>query len=309
MDDDEMEKLIFSSILFPGEPSEGRALLLAESIRAFAGSLSHSAIWYFAIENKSQLSESTGDKLLDLGVTLKPCMVPSEILGFPLAALPFTAALAESMASNQTEFLAWLNNDTFVLQEPKEFLLRDDKIVGVRPVHHTLVGSRYEEPLNPFWTQIYRSFNVPQEHVFPMTAHVDGVRIHPYFNAGHLVVRPERDLLRAWRDSFLEVYQLPVFREFYRRDGRYATFIHQAVLAGVILSALPPEEIQVLPSEYNYPLHLYTQDVTGCRPSSLEELVTFRYESFFEDPEWDKKIPAGEPLKQWIAERLEKQPR
>jgi hypothetical protein len=309
MDDDKMEKLIFSSLLFPGESSEGRALLLAESIRAFAGSLSKSAIWYFAIENRSRLSESTGDKLLDLGVTLKNCTVPSEILGFPLAVLPFTAALAESVASDRTEFLAWLSSDTLVLQEPKEFLLQDNKTVGVRPVHHTLVGSRYEEPLDPFWTQIYRYFDVPQEHVFPMTAHVDGVRIRPYFNAGHLVVRPERGLLRAWHDSFLEVYQLPAFREFYRRDGRYATFIHQAVLAGMILAALPPEEIQVLPSVYNYPLHLYTKDVTDSRPSSLEELVTFRYESFFEDPEWDKKIPAGEPLKRWIAERLEKQPR
>ena len=301
-----MERLIFYSLLSPGEPSERRALLLAESIRAFAGSLSQSAIWCFVIENRSRLSESAGKRLLDLGVTLKPCTVPPEILGFPLAILPFTAALAESMVSDQTEFLAWLNNDTFVLQEPKEFLLRDGKTVGVRPVHHTLVGSRYEESLDPFWTQIYGSFNVSQEHVFPMTAHVDGVKIRPYFNAGHLVVRPGRGLLRTWCDSFLEVYQLPVFREFYRRDGRYATFIHQAVLTGVILAALPPQEIQVLPSDYNYPLHLYAQDITDHRPSGLEELVTFRYESFFEDPEWNKKIPAKEPLKQWIAEQLDK---
>ncbi len=80
--------------------------------------------------------------------------------------------------------------------------------------------------------------------------------------------------------------------------------MHQAVLSGIILSTLGTEEIQELPPTYNYPLHLHAQDVSEHRPSDLEELVTFRHEGFYEDPEWIRKMPAKESLKHWIAERL-----
>ena len=81
-------------------------------------------------------------------------------------------------------------------------------------------------------------------------------------------------------------------------------FIHQAVLSGVILSTFAADEIQELPTTYNYPLHLHKQDVTNHRPSRLEELVTFRHEGFYQDPEWTTKMPTKAFLKQWIAERL-----
>jgi hypothetical protein len=166
------------------------------------------------------------------------------------------------------------------------------------------MGSRYDEPLDAFWTLIYRYCNVPETRVFPMMTHVDGTRIRPYFNAGLLVTRPERHLLQGWHDVFFRVYQEPSFQKSYQKDERYAVFIHQAVLSGVILSTLETGEIQELPPTYNYPLHLHAQDVTDHRPSCLEELVTFRHEGFYADPEWINKMPAGEPLKQWIAKRL-----
>jgi N-acyl-L-homoserine lactone synthetase len=55
---------------------------------------------------------------------------------------------------------------------------------------------------------------------------------------------------------------------------------------------------------YNYPIHLYDEDATGRRPSGLEELVTFRHEGFYDEPDWEEKMPAREPLKRWIRERL-----
>jgi len=97
---------------------------------------------------------------------------------------------------------------------------------------------------------------------------------------------------------------LASFQKFYQKDERYAVFVHQAVLSGVILSMLQTGEIQELPPTYNYPLHLHAQDVTDHRPSSLEELVIFRHEGFYADPEWINRMPAKEPLKQWIAKRL-----
>jgi hypothetical protein len=298
------EKLVFASIIYPEEASERRVSLLVESIRAFAGSFSQAPIWCFALGNEKRLSKKTSDRLSALDATLIHFETDAGTPRFPFMQKALVNAQAESIAQGKTDLLVLLDNDAIVLQEPTRFLLREGKILGYRPVHHTNIGSRYDTPLDLFWTQIYRYCQVPEDCVFPMTTHVDGVRIRPYFNAGLLVVRPERHLLQIWRDNFLRIYKAAEFQELYEKDERYTIFMHQAVLAGIVLSTLRTDEIEELPPTYNYPLHLYEEDVTDHRPSRLEELVTFRYEDFFERPEWKKKIPSEEPLKQWISEKL-----
>jgi hypothetical protein len=279
-------------------------LLLTESIRAFAGSLSHAPILCFTLGDEKNLSRTAKDRLSALNVTFIHFGTDAEMPQFPFMRKVFLSAQAESVVLGKTDLLVWLDTDTIVLQEPKGFVLKDGKNLGCRPVHHTVIGSRYDEPLDLFWMQIYRYCRVPEDRVFPMTTHVDGTRIRPYFNAGLLVVRPEKRLLQIWRDNLLEIYKATDFQELYEKDKRYTVFMHQAVLAGTILSTLQTEEIECLPPTYNYPLHLYWEDVTENRPSSLEEMITFRYEDFFESLEWRKKIPAKEQLKNWIAERL-----
>jgi len=192
------EKLIFASTVFPSKSSETNTLLMAESIRAFAQSLAHAPIWLFTSETQKQLSNAFRERLLALDVSLIPFRINREILGFPLVGDVSPAALAESKAANQAELLAWLGGNTLVIQKLKELLLPSNKTLGFRPVHHTLIGSRYDEPLDPFWTLIYRYCNVPETRVFPMMTHVDGTRIRPYFNAGLLVTRPVRRLLQGW---------------------------------------------------------------------------------------------------------------
>jgi len=301
---EKQERLIFASIIIPSKSSETNALLLAESIRTFAGALSPASIWFFVPENETHLSSAVRDRLFALNVTLIPFKIDPEVAHFPFTSTAVAAALAESKASGQTDLLAWQSANTVVLQEPTEFLLRHDKSLGYRPVHHALIGSRYDEPLDAFWTRVYRCCNVPEDHVFPMTTHVDNVKLRPYFNAGCHITRLEEHLLRNWRDTFLNVYLKPTLQELYKQDERYKIFIHQAIFSGVVLSTLATDQIQELPPKYNYPLHLHAEDVTDHRPSSLEEVVTFRHEAFYQDPEWSKKMPAREPLKRWIAERL-----
>ena len=297
-------RLAFASIVFPDKSSEADALLLADSIRTYAGGLSQNPIWYFTPEFGKQLSAATRENLHTLNVKLVPFEINNESPRFPFTTEAFAAALAESMIYGKTDLMAWLGTNTIVLQEPTDFLLQHDKNLGYRPVHHTLIGSPYNEPIDPFWTLIYRYCNVPKDRIFPMKTHVETAKIRPYFNAGLLVTRPKEHLLQAWRDTFFKVYQEPPFQEFYQQDERYRIFIHQAVLSAVILSNFATSEIQELPPTYNYPLHLLAQDATGNRPSCLEELVTFRHERFYEDPEWINKMPAKKPLKQWIAKRL-----
>jgi len=296
------KKLVFLSIVSPTASAEARTSLLMESIRDFAGSLSQTEIWCLYPRYEKQLSSTFKKRMYDLKTELIPFDIDSDLLHFFFGGQIKALVQAESMARDQFEILAWLDANTIVLQEPGDFILPENKQLGYRPVHHTLVGSRFDEPLDPFWTQIYRSCNVPQDRIFPMIAHVDGVKIRPYFNAGLLITRPENGLFQAWYDIFTGVYKSSEFEKFYNQDKRYTIFIHQAVLAGVILSNLPAEEMQELPHYYNYPLNLYQEDITDHRPSRLEELKTCRYESFDEDLR-ALKIQAGDSLRQWINSR------
>jgi hypothetical protein len=144
---------------------------------------------------------------------------------------------------------------------------------------------------------------VDEGRVFPMQTIVDEQLVRAYFNAGLLVVRPERGLLRAWQTKFDHLYRLPEFEAFYAQNELYEIFMHQAVLAGSVLSSLRPQEFQQLPFEMNYPLHLHTRVSSARRPSSLDQLITCRYEDyaeFFGSPDLDTQIYIDRQIKDWL---------
>lgn len=138
-----------------------------------------------------------------------------------------------------------------------------------------------------------------------MKTHVEEIEVRPYFNAGILVTRPETGLFTTFFEAFLEMYQKSSFREFYKKDERYAIFINQAVLSGVILSKLETSDLVELPPLYNYPIHLYIEDTTKSKPASLDQLITFRHEGFYVDSDWENKLPAGSQLKKWLKIRVD----
>jgi hypothetical protein len=297
-------KLVIATIVFPLDSSEASTRLLVESIRAFAGSLSDVDIWCFMPESGKELSPKTRSTVDELDVTLIPLEVDSEISSFPFTRHAQAAALAESKSIGKASILAWIAPNTLILQEPSKFILKEGMSLGYRPVHHKLLGLKYDEPLDTFWSAVYEFCNVPNERVFAMKPQVENLTIRPYFNAGCLVVRPEKSLFQSWHDTFLKVYQEPVFLKSYQEDSRYAIFVHQAILSGVILSRMTNDEIEELPANYNYPLNLYFEDITDSRPDSLEECISVRHEGFYRNLDWASKMPARNELKDWIAERL-----
>jgi hypothetical protein len=297
-------ELIFCSVVYPTKSSEINSLLLAESLRTFTSACSGLPIWFLLPDYGNELTQKTHDRLVDLDVTLIPFKIGREQLRFFFASEVRAVALAEALCAGNCNFLAWMDTNTVVLQEPADLLMPDDMYLGYRPVHHLLLGSRYDQELDTFWTRIYRSCDVPPEQVFSMKPVVEDLRMRPYFNAGILVTRPELGLFQSWRDTFHRYYQEPGFQQFYKQDDRYIIFMHQAILSGVILNKFQKENLLELPWTYNYPLHLFDQDETDYRPFSLENLVTFRHEGFYQDPDWRAKMPADEPLKDWLADRV-----
>ena len=304
---DTSTKLVFVTVAYPVQWSESNTLLLVESIRNFGGDLARSPVWCYVPDFGKQPSDQFKRRMLDLHAELIPFEIDKEIARFFFAADIRAAALAESMATGKIPFLCWLASNTIVLQEPADFILASDKNLGYRPVHHTNVGAIYDDPVDEFWSLVYRSCKVPEHRIFPMKTHVDANVIRPYFNAGVLVTRPDNGLFRKWHDTFFEVYKTPEFAALYERDERYTIFIHQAILSGVILALFGRGEIQELPPAYNYPIHLFDQDSTASRPLSISDLVTVRYEDPAQIPDWMDRIAGGETFRQWFDERVKHQ--
>jgi hypothetical protein len=291
-------------VAYPRPESETNGRLLVESIRAFGGRLSGIALWCLAPQVKRALSSSFCGALKAAGVELHPFRVDSDMLRFPLAADVEAAAHAEAKAAGRFGLLAWLGANTLVLREPGHFILPRNKQAGYCPVHHVNIGPATDQPLAPFWTRVYQACRVPPDRLFSMETHVDARTVRAYFNATSLVVRPDRGLFRAWQGKFFGSYRKAEFLELYKMDERYPVFMHQAMLASVILAMFDREDLVQLPGTYNYPLHLWQQDITGTRPQSLDELVTVRHEGFYNDAHWRKKMPEGSMIKDWLEERI-----
>lgn len=136
-----------------------------------------------------------------------------------------------------------------------------------------------------------------------MITSVDRLVLRPYFNAGMSAVRPTHGLLQSWRDNFARLYRQPFFETLYKEDAHYKIFIHQAILAGTILSTMKKEELQEFLHTVNYPLHMHTQYPADRKAAFMNDLITCRHEAVFDNPDWRSKILINEPLKSWLEEQ------
>jgi len=82
-----------------------------------------------------------------------------------------------------------------------------------------------------------------------------------------------------------------------------ASLLHQAVLAGTLPAVLSQDDIVELPHPVNYALHMHTEYPAELRARSLEDVVTCRYESSFNDDGWSD-VDMGDALRQWLTEQF-----
>ncbi|MHA1989759.1 MAG: hypothetical protein ACW981_10075 [Candidatus Hodarchaeales archaeon] len=293
-----MEKIAFVSYL-ESNSFDYNIALLASSLRKFGGSLAESPLIVFHPQKDKFPHYNLKPFLSALNVDLFPFAIPETIPKFPFLNFVLAAATAEVLCKGKFENLVWLDSNTLIVSEPKEFCLFPDKKLGFRPVHHTLIGSYLEKPLDSFWDLLYRKFMINEEKIFPMKTHVDGNTLRPYFNAGCLSVRPRRGVLSNWWEKFSSLTQDPDFKKFFKQDWKYRIFMHQAVLSCVILSSTNQDDLYQLPFTYNYPLHLYEEIDAKFRPGSIEDLVTARFEDIY-NPKWLENVPLHDSLKKWI---------
>jgi len=251
-----MNRLIFACLATVEEDGI-KALTLADSIRTFGGEYSDSPIWVLVPSARQQLSDTAKHKFRALEVELVPFEIESQAAGFPFAGKVIASAAAESRAQEQSSALVWMDEGSLVINEPKALQLETGKKLGCRPVDHLLIGPQYDKPLDPFWKSVFDDCGVHREVLFPMWTSTEQIKMFPYINAGMLVVRPEMGTLRLWKKTFHGMYLEPRNLDFYQSNHLYKIFIHQAVLAGCVLSTLKQMDIVELPYLVNYPLHIH----------------------------------------------------
>jgi hypothetical protein len=299
----DVSKTIFACAVTNAD-SERQACLLAESIRAHAGRYSSFPLWVFIPENGVHLSDNALGTFGRLDVRTIPFSLDADLQEVPFAGKVLASAVAEQQAEGKTGLLVWMDPDSIIIQEPSALALEPGEVLGCRPVDHLLIGSPYNQPIDDFWHALYKACGVSLECLFPMTTSADEVEIRPYVNAGLLVVRPEAGLLRKWRECFQQILATDSFARFFRKDVLYKIFLHQAILAGAVMTTHSREQIQILSHLVNYPLHMHQHIPAERRPARMNELISGRYDTFFQDPDWPQSFPSDEPLRGWLARQV-----
>ncbi len=290
---------------FVGHPqAEGQAALLVESLRTFGGKYKDAPFQVFHPAGRAP-AERHAARLREFRAETVPCTIPPEAARFPFAGKAYASAQAEAAAEGKAKILVWMDTHSLVLKEPDALLLDPGKSFGYRAVDHKLIGSRFEEPPDEFWSLLYERFSLDPASVLKVETPVDREMIRGYFNAGLLVVRPERGLLRKWRAAFETLHRDPAIVKMCRESQLRAIFLHQAALAVAVLKHAAVEELTELPRTVNYPLHMQDQFRPEDRLKSLAGLETLRYDTFFDDPGWRSAMPGPEDLASWIAARVE----
>jgi len=303
-------KMIFAT--FAEQESDlARIHVMIESLRTFGGRFKDAPVWVYLTEGLLASESEYLGEIESLGAEFRISQAPEDATWFYLSRKVFASAQAEAEAAGKADILAWLDVDTIFLQEPGEFLLPKGKSLGYRPVMHRNISPLYNEPLDDFWKRAYENMSIPESLAFRMVTVADGEPIRPYINAGCLVVRPERGLLRKWAETFPLLYRDPVLQEMCRQDERKRIFIHQVALSGAVLKHLGQSKMLEFSNRINYPL--FFREMFGAKRDfhDIMDAVTIRYESFFDNapPDWDKVLSGPADRIAWLKERFRRGPK
>ena len=284
--------------------------LMAKSIRAFAGKYKDAPIRLYMPKDLAVKATEALAELGDLGVDVRSSEAPEDAAWFYYSSKVFAAAMAEADAEASAEVLAWLDEDTIVLQEPDEFILPKARALGYRPVMHKNIGLLWTGSVDAFWGRAFELLSVSEASLFPMVTPADGDTLKPYFNAGCMIVRPERGLLAKWADCWTTLYRDSLLTEMCKTDVKKRIFIHQVALAGAILTHLERDEMLELSSRVNYPI--FFEQMFGAKRvfDDITDVVTFRHESYFRKPapDWEKRLKGPADRIAWIRGHLAPKP-
>ncbi len=289
------------------------AALWIESIRKWAGEYGRSPIYVVLTD-----SRVTGIPIPDGEATKLRIALPEEARLYPFAVKAFAAARAEEETAGRVSSLAWFDPETLVFRPPLEMDLPGATAAAVNPVHLTNIGQAVEEPVDPFWSAIYRSFGLDPSRLFTVETMVDRRKVRAWLNCGIFAVRPDRGLLREWARRMQAGLEDTSFQSTLVADAPHQTFYHQAIFSTLLVSRLARREIHFFSSGNGYPLFCHNTDFKTARgvfqvPAEkkarrLDDLTSAFHESmWYQHEDWRERIPiASESLSRWLSDAFDR---
>jgi hypothetical protein len=243
---------------------EAQSLLLAESVRAWGGTLAGAPVYAFTSPEDSPSGE-TIERLAAHDVSHIELRLDSPYRDPPVLNKVFVSAWAERELEH--EVLAFVDSDTVFLDDPRELTL-DGWLAATKPVGNsrTAGSTGPGHPNEPYWQRVYELLGVRS---WPfVTTTVDRARIRAYWNTGLIAARRDAGLFQAWEEALVRLFEAGcVFKK--------PVLMEQVAWAGVIADI--HDRVRILPEEYNYPLPKRTLLRPGVRDLELDDLVHVHY--------------------------------
>jgi len=302
-----LEDIIFAAYA-ESDDAMTHVLYLAESIREFGGRYKNAPIWIYIPNGFTAKDTSIAGRLADMGAEIKTGHIPDDAGWFYYAGKTFASGQAEADAENMAEVLVWMDEDTIVLREPVDLMLKKGINFAYRPVMHNRSGTLYGQPTDDFWGRIYTLLELDPDQQFAMVTPADRQTIRAYFNAGILVVRPEFGILRGWGESFKTLYRDSSLAQMCRDNVEKRIFLHQTALVGPVMHTFKKEQMIELSGRYNYPIFFKKMYDAEKEFDDISEIVTLRYDYYFHDPDpdWAEQLTGPENVIAWMKARLGK---
>lgn len=294
-------RIVFA-VYVGGEVELPRLRAMVESLRTYGGRCAAATVRvYVPGELEASATRATQDLPGDLQLTSLDA--PEEAAWCFLAGKVFAAAAAEEVAEGNADILALLDADTVFFEEPAEFLLPAEASLGYRPTFHRNINPLLDEPVDDYWLRAYELIGVREASLFEMVTPAHGEAMRPYFQAGCVVVRPERGLFRAWTEAFAKLYRDPEIEVLCEEVPLRRIFTFQVALTGAILTRLERSEMVPFSDAINYPVFFEKMFGAEREFRDLTGAATIRFEHFFDDPPegWERELLGPADRIAWLG--------
>jgi hypothetical protein len=244
-----------------------QALLLIESIRAFAGKYRNAEILAIAPRRNLGVDKDTRAALDALEVRYYEASLNTVCPEYGGANRVYAAAWAAQNSSATT--LIVLDSDTLFFHEPE--LLGQHSDVAVRPVDlkgNTTTGP--DDEFESYWSALCRFAEIPIDRLPFVQTTIDRINVRSSYNGGYSIVRRETGIMERAAEIFTRAVSAdlrpykghPAFRVFSSIGfvSHLASEYWAACQVAFSIAAWSTtRQIRTLEARYNVPLHLLVQ--------------------------------------------------
>jgi hypothetical protein len=290
---------------------EAQAVLLTESIRAFAGALARAAITVVSPRPQRRPSSATLRALERLEAEYLPLTIDSCAPDYGTSYRVHSAALVERRAGPAV--IVQLDSDLVFVREADPALFDCD--AAARPVDvKGMCTTGPDDPFDPYWRRLCALADVDYERLPVIRTTVDQRDVRASYNGGFLVARRALGLFNRTEAIFRRLVAESLYS--WTADGplmRTGTgFLKGAQTAywgtsqaAFSLAAVAGNHaVRLLPATYNFPLHSLNEIRDIPRP-----LVNLHYHWLFADADAgeqaaDARLGLPQSVTEWLRAKL-----